>query len=519
MSELSLTLVYFIYGLAFFSMGIVMLLEAGRSPLLGDKGALILLAVFGFIHAFHEWIELAIISEYLGTSPTINWLRILILAGSFFVLFMFGLRVIKQGSSISLLEICIMTGLFLLYIFTVAVSTARSQIYHTDWFFHLDALTRFILAVPAASLAGYAFIRNRSIVSNPSGESHADLLLMIVSFGFIAYALTQTVVPEIDVFPANIWNTNKFYSITGFPIQLVRGLIAVIITIGLLLLSQIAAQQRHKRLTLAENARIEALEQAQKEAAAREKTRGNLLKHIVIAQEEQRSSIARELHDETSQLLTAINLKLESLRLTKTVEFDHKIDELQNLRKRVSEGIYRIMSDLRPAQLDDFGLIAALQSLVVDLSRDLDIKAELEIRGKEQRLDLFSETVLYRVTQEALTNVARHAGVPYAKVQLIYASDIVEVQIIDKGRGFTIDRGDFASSGYGLAGMQERVEAAGGQLSIKTEPGEGTMVSAIIPVPNQINTHAHGDNSAPLQDSSGKRTNNVDSQSVKIRSQ
>jgi signal transduction histidine kinase len=140
-----------------------------------------------------------------------------------------------------------------------------------------------------------------------------------------------------------------------------------------------------------------------------------------------------------------------------------------------------MVHDLRPAQLDDLGLVSALEYLKDDsVSAGLDVS--IETHGKARRLDSVIETVLFRVAQEALHNVVRHAQVRHVRILLVYQSQEITLRIEDSGVGFNPAQSFPPPRGWGLAGMRERVESVGGQCSITSEPGKGTIVEVAVPV-------------------------------------
>ena len=152
----------------------------------------------------------------------------------------------------------------------------------------------------------------------------------------------------------------------------------------------------------------------------------------------------------------------------------------RELSKQMSQGLYRLVHDLRPAQLDDLGLVSALEYLKDDsLTAGLDVS--INIQGKARRLDSVIETVLFRVAQEALHNIVRHAQVRQAWIMLVYQSQEITLKIEDTGVGFNPVQSFAPPRGWGLAGMRERVESVGGQLSIESEPDKGTIVEVISP--------------------------------------
>jgi signal transduction histidine kinase len=309
------------------------------------------------------------------------------------------------------------------------------------------------------------------------------VFLTWAAIGFGLYGLTQLFVPAIDMFPARILNSTGFQTFAGFPIQVVRALLAVVITLSLLRATQIVEKDRQQQLLAVQQARLEALERIQEELTKREALRRELLRHTVRAQEEERSRIARELHDETSQVLTAFSLDLATLKteICDREEVKNLVDRLQGLSKQMSQGLYRLVHDLRPAQLDDLGLIPALEYLKDD-SVSAGLEVIINIHGRARRLDPINETVLFRVAQEALHNVVRHAQVGQARISLDYKPQEITLKVEDSGAGFNPVQSFVPPRGWGLAGMRERVESVGGQLSIESKPGMGTTVEVDVPV-------------------------------------
>jgi len=246
--------------------------------------------------------------------------------------------------------------------------------------------------------------------------------------------------------------------------------------------------ERQKQLLAAQQARLEAMEQIQVELTKREALRRELLRHTVQAQEDERARIARELHDETAQILSAFTLDLATLQ---NVLPDHPdvrllLDRLQTNSRQMSQGLYHLVHDLRPSQLDDLGLVPTLNYL---FERDFfpkGLNVFLEVQGEARRVDPILETVFFRVAQEAVTNIARHAKTKKAQIQLVYAPERITLKVSDNGVGFDPSETFNPPRGWGLAGMRERVEAVGGQMRIKSAPGEGTTIEAIVPTPEQL---------------------------------
>jgi len=484
--RLDLILVYFIYGLAFFSLGLVMMLEWGRSPLLAEGRVLRPLAVFGFVHGTHEWLELALLLRQglrLPDSSRADLARLILLAFSFFCLLVFGLRVLQPHQRLTRRLVAAWLGglsLYAVLVFLLIWSLGGRQ---PGWERNADVLTRYLLAVPAGFLAGLALVQ-QARQARREGRPSLSASLYLAAFGFSLYALTQLFVPPAAFFPADRLNTAAFLAVFGFPIQGVRSVLAVLITVGLIRATQAVDAERQRLLSDAQQAQLAALEQVQRELTARESLRRELLRHTVVAQEDERARIARELHDESAQVLTAFSLHLASFRDALSDQPAHigRVDRLLAITRQLSEGIYRLVHDLRPAQLDDLGLVPALQWMMDEERKRTGLEVSLRIDGPRRRLDPLVETVLFRVAQEGLANVDRHAQVKQAQMELSFDVDEAVLRVCDQGAGFDSQARLIPPRGWGLMGMTERVESVGGALHIISSPGHGTLVEARVPV-------------------------------------
>ncbi len=212
--------------------------------------------------------------------------------------------------------------------------------------------------------------------------------------------------------------------------------------------------------------------------------RQELMRHTVIAQEEERARIARELHDETSQILTGFKLHLAMLgNIPQNNDKSHEhINILKDMSKQITESLFRMVHDLRPPQLDDLGLPSALHYLVDDINQRYRMKVNIEIYETPVRVNDLVETVIFRIAQEALINVARHAKTRKAEVILKFLPASLELSISDNGVGFDPNIKPVKPHGWGLAGMRERAVSVGGELLVESSPGKGTLVRVIIPL-------------------------------------
>src|SRR3954449_740864 len=201
---------------------------------------------------------------------------------------------------------------------------------------------------------------------------------------------------------------------------------------------------------------------------------------VLRAQEEERRRLARDLHDEVNQALTAILLRLQALSEDAPPELTEDIAQLKTLVNQAMEELLRLARQLRPAALDDMGLIAAIEGQIARFSEQTGIQAVLHHEGTPEAISEDQQTVIYRVVQEALSNTAQHSGATYVDFELrVFPSHGVELRVRDNGQGFDVATGP--DGGIGLSGMAERARLVGGELTVTSSPGSGTRVRLYIP--------------------------------------
>ena len=215
-----------------------------------------------------------------------------------------------------------------------------------------------------------------------------------------------------------------------------------------------------------ENARLYTAEQA-----ARERLHA-LSRRLVEVQEEERRHLARELHDELGQLLTGVRLQLEA----------GSMPEALSLVGEAMAKVRALSLELRPAVLDDLGLLPAVLWHLERYTAQTGVRVAFQHSGVDRRFPLELETAAYRVAQEALTNVARHAGVQAATLRLWAAGGALCAEVEDEGGGFEAEGAGGAYRTGGLRGMRERVELLGGSLAVDAAPGQGTRITAVLPL-------------------------------------
>lgn len=211
--------------------------------------------------------------------------------------------------------------------------------------------------------------------------------------------------------------------------------------------------------------------------------------HLVQAQEDERQRIARELHDETIQSLALLCRRLDSVETTGKGLPSTVIKELREARK-ITEAVVNELRDfardLRPAILDDLGIVPSIRRLLVDSTERSKIKGQVKLVGEERRLPRDVEVGVFRIAQEALWNVERHSRATEVVVTITFAKSEAMLSVSDNGVGFKVPSilGGFSSTGrLGLLGAQERVELLGGKLEVQSNPEKGTTIIASIPIP------------------------------------
>ncbi len=499
----SIIVIYFFYGLAYFSLGLAALLEAQRAVSgLPFARAMLPLAAFALIHGGHEWLEMFIREAALhGYEDIPLWLeavRVGALAISFAALVAFGVKVLYPRERLFSFELYAAGAMLLFWAATVLVLGLIIQpgdamrLTVRSWLLMGDAWSRYSLAIPGAFLSGYALARQARSLA-PAQRRFAPYLYLAALTFFVYGAVGQLFVTESYLFPSNLINEHLFQSTLGIPIQLVRACMAMVLALTLIPTLNMFELERQQTLATAQ-------QRARDELARREALRREMLQHTVAAQEEERRRIARELHDEIGQTLTALSLGLENLaQMVASGEQERLADAAKDLRQMTSNAVSELdhlVTDLRPSQLDHLGLGAAMRSLAKDYRQRFGLKVDLEFAGQRRRLPSDVELAIFRIAQEALTNVGRHAQVDEAQLRLSYEPQGVRLCIADQGRGFVLpDVPHHAHKNWGLLGMTERAAQVGGSLSIETAPGQGTKVLAWLPlngVPPQENRGGEG---------------------------
>jgi signal transduction histidine kinase len=273
----------------------------------------------------------------------------------------------------------------------------------------------------------------------------------------------------------------------GFPVQLLRSALAGAAALFIVRFLRAFDFERARRLSALKEAQVREIE-------GREALRRDLLRRTVRAQEAERQRIGRELHDETGQALTALGLGLRGIKSRLRSDpalAERHAAELEALAARSLDELRRLVADLRPSQLDDLGLVAALRWYTQEVARRAGLGVAFVTACPRLALPAEQSTVLFRIAQEALTNVVKHARAQHATLHLACdAAGAVALSIKDDGCGFDLAptlAGPPGRPAWGLLGMQERATLAGGHLRVWSEPGRGTEVVVTLPLEHNAN--------------------------------
>jgi two-component system, chemotaxis family, sensor kinase Cph1 len=214
-----------------------------------------------------------------------------------------------------------------------------------------------------------------------------------------------------------------------------------------------------------------------------------LLRRVIAAQDDERARLARDLHDQLGQQLTALRLVLERHQAECRVDSRAAIDKALSLAREIDADVDALAWQLRPGVVDDLGLAASLRQLVRRWAYYAPVGADCHCEIAPGQLSREAEVAVYRVAQEALHNVLKHAHATHVNVLAGIRSGSVALLMQDDGVGFDLSKGCDAAEGMGLRGMRERAALVGGTLEVESAPGRGCMVSLRIPVARRFGTH------------------------------
>ncbi|MBI3151038.1 MAG: sensor histidine kinase [Chloroflexi bacterium] len=478
MEQTPLIVINFFYGLAFFSMGLLVAMEGGRSTDARLRMALRPLAGFGLVHAAHEWLEMFKVMGHFNeqASAIFPMVALSILAFSFLSLAAFGSYLVLGTESTWRASLIIPLALEAIWVYGLL---AFKGIYPLNEMYVIaDVWTRYSLAIPAGLLAAAGLVVQQRAFRRAGLVSFGrDSLWASVSFGW--YGLVgQIFTAPSQLPPSTFLNSALFLDVFGFPVQLLRAVTAIFASIFVIRFLRAFQVESDRKIAELQEARLH-------ESRERESLRGELFRKIVAAQEAERQRIARDLHDETGQSLTAIGMGLRGLsdENKRRRTSSDTLSQLQALTSEALRELQRIISDLRPAHLDDLGLSATLRWYASRLQEITQLTIKVDITGEEHALDETVKIAIFRIIQEALNNIIKHSRASSVRVSLDYKEKSAHILIRDNGIGFDMDavQNRIGRVSLGLAGMAERAALLGGTVEVHSRPNYGTEVEAIIP--------------------------------------
>lgn len=495
----NIIVVFFFYGLAFFALGLVLLLAARRRSEFRFAQAIRPLAAFGILHGLHEWYEMY--QKYAaltgGYTPTL-WeesVRLALLVASFVGLLAFGVALLASTPGENWRAYVSIGGMLTLWALGLIAVNIRFAPPPEELVAVADVLARYSLGIPGAALGAWALMaQQRTFRAHNLPQFGRDLVWCAAAL------LLYGVVGQIFVRPtlltsSQILSSTNFLQWFGIPVQLFRAAMAAVLTVYMaraLYAFEVEGQRRLEQALLAERRIGQERERLNAELQHQQVLLADLLDRLVDTQEVERQRIARELHDATGQSLTAISLGLRGVQRVlenRDPVTAGQLRELESYSTSALGELRRIIADLRPSQLDDLGLVAALRWYAQSFQARWSIACDFQLVGEAVRLPSDTETVIFRIAQEALANVARHADAGRASICLEIRSGEVVVTISDDGHGFdtaSVLHGERTLSGWGLLGIQERSRLLHGRCEIESTPGQGTTVRVHIPLQAEV---------------------------------
>ncbi len=481
MSDAFYAIIYLGYGLAFIMMGAIVLLEHVRASDERLRHALRPLVIFGILHGGHEWLEMLerpMLLPFQAVAPEL-WeaARLGLLAFSFLSLTAFGASLLSPDAAIrriSLLGPLLQGGIWAGGLLVMRGRYAPDALWDV-----VDVWTRYVLGIPAALTASAGLVAQQRAFRRAGMEQFGrDSLWASIAFAW--YGLLGQLFTRPSLLPPSTFlNQELFLQFFGFPVQLLRAATAVAVSFFIIRSLRSFEVETQRKIMQLQDARLQ-------EAEKREALRGDLLRRVVAAQEAERQRIARELHDETGQELTAIGLGLRGVSriLAQNSELAaHNLRQLEELVARSLDELQRLIANLRPSHLDDLGLPAALRWWAGETQKLTTLNVTVEVVGQERPLASPVKTAIFRIAQEALTNVIKHAQAQNVAITLAYNRADVSIQVQDDGWGFDVERAlsDERRQSWGLLGMRERASLLGGQFILDSRPGRGTRILVVIP--------------------------------------
>ncbi|MCL4304217.1 MAG: hypothetical protein KJ077_51515 [Anaerolineae bacterium] len=457
-------LVFFVYGLVFFVLGLAITLQSRRHSRLTLARHLHWLALFGFIHSLHEWgdVFIPIQATYLPP-PFINLLKAIqlgLLSLSFACLFQFGIDLLRPMPHRWAWLRWLPAGLLLLWSLAALVWLTAGPVSLAEWYLLSNIWTRYLIGFPGAALAAYGLRRQAAQLIAPFREPQILQMLYLAGLALAGYAVVGgLVVPPGPYFPANWLNTTLLESWLSLPIPVFRSLLGLTLTVAIIRTLEIFDLEIDRKLSSMEEAQILAAE---------------------------RERLGRDLHDHTLQSVYAAGLMLNAARHAPClVEDGAAADNLAQAALTLDQAVADIrqhVAELRaqPTSVSlAEGLTQLLHNSVLSSMVQVDLKLNLP---EDQALTTPQVRHLLAITGEALSNVARHAHARHVQLSVQADEETLSLSISDDGQGIPPD----FIAGYGLRNMRDRARLLAGELGINSQSGSGTQLQLTIPYRKEL---------------------------------
>jgi len=494
--------IYLFYGSCFISTGILIFAQPKKNSAFKFAEIVWLLAVFALIHGFTEWLNL--LSFIHADNAQIQLLSLISLILSYCFLFEFGMRILIISENIS------KNGLsryfkwyWLLIVFTfvffIRIDTSVKFLYKGE------ILARYLLGLPGSFLTGAGFFLYYRHEKYALKHLNVDKYFLLAGISFWIYGiLAGIVVPKGNFFPSNLFNSDNFYSMIGIPVQVFRAGAAPSIALAIVGIIRLFNKETNNEL-LRYNKQLEGMVtdrtqklmninvQLEDEIKIHKKMEQQL--HLLTSRmfsikEDERVMISREIHDELGQIMTRLKIDL-SLLMEDMLEskcdkvYMEKLKSLSGYIDRIFKRIKDIAKFLRPKELDSLGLISAIKTYINDFQKHTGISCSLQYLlncdERDIKFDDTTEIAIFRIIQEALTNIVRHSKANEACVIIENSIGFLRFSIKDNGRG--ISDSEISESGsLGLLGMKERAHMIGGEMNIVSAKDNGAVITLSIPL-------------------------------------
>lgn len=463
--ECNTEIIYFIYGLVFFLMGFAIFFQNRSHSNIKLATSLNYLALFGITHGLSEWAAIFIpIQQRLVNSQTLNGLKIfeiIFTTTSFFFLFVFGLKLLQERFQKSSLIFAIPWLIYLGWLGSFFLSAANINGDILTPLDSFEALSRYFMAFPGALISGYGLFLHSKEFKN-LGMQEISKYFFYAAVGFIAYSIAAgLIVKQVDYFPAIWLNKTSFFQTFGFPVQILRTICGLAISVFIIKGLEVFDLEYRKRL-----------EEAEKNEA------------VFI----ERNRICRDLHDGIIQSIYAVGLTMEnSLTLIRNNPYLAEKLMKQNMKHLdlVIKDIRNYIMELKPTELDPNYFEESINSLVQQFKVNSLIQCSLSISpGEFNWLKDDHKIEIYHILSEALNNIQKHSRANYVTINFSQTQDTLVLSIKDNGIGFdkeaVINSSNKTGSGQGLKNMMIRAALCNGTSNIDSEVGKGTEILTVI---------------------------------------